>query len=309
LLRDRQGSFSLVQAVRALRRLYPAAPPRFRNPLTLGASLSEVAAVELPRAGERPLVEFTRLGLYGRQGALPYYFTELLGDRAAGADPDTTLRDFLDLFNDRLIALYGQAWEQGFPPAAYERARSSVAADGRAEGAARRDGFIDSALALLGIGPVPGLAAETLVYYAGLLSVQPPAAAALEQLLGDYFDLPVRVQAPFARQADDPVDADDPRRRFRVQVGPMPRERYDQFVPDGSAFLPLLRLTRLYVGMQFDFDVRLLLGDPAGEGCVLGNARLNWTSWLDDPDEHAEGVVSLTACRQYEELGRAAVPV
>ena len=114
---------------------------------------------------------------------LPHGYTELVVERLR--QKDTALRDFLDLFHHRIISLFYQAWEKYRFMIAYERGE--------------RDRFSHHLLDLVGLG-TPGLqdrqdiADDSLIYYSGLLSLNTRSAAALEQILTDYFEVPVEVE-------------------------------------------------------------------------------------------------------------------
>src|SRR5690606_4303217 len=105
-----------------------------------------------------------------------------------------------------------------------------------------------------------------LLFYSGLLLPQQRSAAALEQLVGDYFDVPVTVEQfvggwlPLGRQEQCAVglreDAStqlglgavvgdemwDPQGRVRLRLGPLSRARYDEFLPGGGALDSLRQL-------------------------------------------------------------------
>ena len=94
-----------------------------------------------------PEMLVTFLGLTGPSGALPRHYTELLLQRIR--EKDFSLRDFLDLFNHRLISLFYRAWEKYNWPIAYECAW----VDG---GAAEPDPITQAVYCLDGLG-TPGL--------------------------------------------------------------------------------------------------------------------------------------------------------
>ena len=116
---------------------------------------------------------------------LPRHYTELLLERVR--QKDQGLRDFLDLFNHRLISLFYQAWEKYRSPIAYERAVS--------RGVARPPFAISVRLDRHGHQGLRGqleVEDEALLFY-GLLAQHPHSASALEGLLQDYFGIPVAV--------------------------------------------------------------------------------------------------------------------
>ena len=114
-------SFEFFQAVRLLQQLRPerGRVGRYGNPddeaVHFGATpatafpASEIQALEPDGEGpSRLVVNF--MGLTGPQGVLPLEYSELLADRVR--QRDHSLRDFLDLFNHRIISLFFRAWER-----------------------------------------------------------------------------------------------------------------------------------------------------------------------------------------------------
>jgi type VI secretion system protein ImpH len=199
-------SFAFFQAVRLLGRLYPHrmqvgrdGPPseevvRFVSHNSLGFPASEIQALEntaddkalpgkrvpaLPPA--RMAVNF--LGLTGPQGVLPLYYTELVRDRMRVGDAG--IRDFLDLFNHRMVSLFYRAWEKYRFAATYERGETSAIAR-----------ILTSLVGLgtRGLENRQAVSDHALVFYAGLVSQQPRSAVALRHLIMDYFDVPAEVE-------------------------------------------------------------------------------------------------------------------
>jgi type VI secretion system protein ImpH len=317
-LRDHPNAFEFFQAVRLLERLNPSRRPvglfsdpseevaRFAVTPDTAFPASEIQSLELANgAPARLMVNF--MGLTGPEGVLPYAYTLLIAERLRARD--SALRDFLDLFHHRIISLFYRAWEKYRFAVSYERDQ--------------KDRMTQHLKDLVGIGaealqgrlPVRD---EALLFYTGILAPQQRSAAALQQLLADYFDVPVEVEqfvggwyplAPGGRcnlgEEDDASEqlgwgavageeVWDPQARVRIRLGPLPRSQYDQFLPTGSAHEPLRTLTRFFTGDQLDFEVQLILARDEVPACVLGAdapSPLGWCTWMRarpmgrDPDD------------------------
>ena len=84
--------------------------------------------------------------------------------------------DFLDLFNHRFVAFYYRAWEKNSIYFSYQR-------------------HIKNSVKKIEKATVKGLNRENLLfYYSGLFSQYPRNAANLQQLLSDYFQLPIKIK-------------------------------------------------------------------------------------------------------------------
>src|SRR5262249_14732532 len=159
---------------------------------------------------------------------------------------DRALKDFLDLFNHRFISLFYRAWEKHQFGVTYER-----------EGIDKVSTYL-TCLIGLGTPKLGGLLAighEPLLFYTGLLSLQPRSATALKQLLEDYFDIPVEVEQfigvwrnldvtdqccfgdgdSYSEQLGAAVllgDAVwDRQSRIRLKLGPLTEDQYLSFLP------------------------------------------------------------------------------
>lgn len=194
-------------------------PIRFRAHQSLAFPTSEIYDLRaFPNQVTRRLeMTVTFLGLTGSMGALPRYYSEKVIERMQKRD--YVLRDFLDLFNHRLVMLFNEAGQKYRFWYDYERA-VKIGRIRQEQGTQKFRGFVledrpkidkvsQNLLDLGGHGTsllrykdiVRGalanrlnVADETLRHYAGLLSQSHRSALGLEQLLSGYFSTQVKVQ-------------------------------------------------------------------------------------------------------------------
>jgi type VI secretion system protein ImpH len=298
--------FQFFQAVRLLERLeadrHPVGrdgPPsreivRFRTRVSLEFPASQIHEVRETAAGQTEMV-VAFFGMTGPLGVLPHPYTELLVERTRRQD--TAFWEFLDLFHHRFLSHFYRAWEKYRFPVAYERSG--------------RDPFTEYLFDLIGMG-TPGLAGrmsvpdQGLLLYAGLIAQRPHSSTAIESILRHHFGVPVRIRQFFPQWlALDPEFQNrlgatnsgiggnlicgerirDAQSKFRVRIGPMSLAAYLRFLPGGQSFREVADLTRLLAGMEFDFDVQLVLAASEVPPCRLSEAaaappRLGWTTWL-----------------------------
>lgn len=334
-LRDEPWRFAFVQAVRLLEaeayrqaggrpEQNPEDRVRFRSTLARsfpGAEISAIGRQADADGSERTGMEVTFLGLTGPLGVLPEHYLDLLYRQLRNRD--TAMRDFFDLFNHRTISLFYRAWEKYRPLLGYERALR----DGEND-----DPMTRLLTCLVGLG-TDGLSGrqvfdDALVLgYAGHFSRRPRSAWVLRSVLADHFGVPVRIEqfigrwldlepeqrsrlpgrdlpaGQFNRLGTDTVlgaRAWDEQGKFRLCLGPLDYATFERFLPgdgdDAAAFDALVGLTRLYVGIDLDFDVRLLLRGDQAPRLTLGRSRegrayrLGHNAWLGkDPAQADRG--------------------
>lgn len=308
-LRREPYSFDFFQALRLLERLRPdknavglfskpeSEVARFSAHPSLAFPASQIQEAEWPDHGPvRMMINF--MGLIGPEGVLPHPYTSLIIERQR--EGDKSLRDFLDIFNHRIISLFYRAWR---------RYRFDVACE-----QGERHLFSRHLMSLLGLG-TGGMtdrqcvSDDSLIYYAGLLSQHPRSAQALQQILADYFDVPVAIeqfsggwyrldpetQCRLSEGNDDSgelgfgaVVGDEmwsQQSRVRIVLGPLSLERYADFLPDGKSYEPLRNWVQFFSNNEWDFELNLILEREQVPTCTLGAEgvsapQLGWVSWV-----------------------------
>ncbi|HYO62035.1 MAG TPA: type VI secretion system baseplate subunit TssG [Pyrinomonadaceae bacterium] len=161
---------------------------------------------------------------------------------------------------------------------------------------------------------------EALLYYSGLVAQRPRSASAVASVLSDRFRATARV-VPFTGQwlkieedsltrlgaANSLLGVStiagarvwDAQSKFRLRFGPLTLRQFRRLIPSGKDFGAAKRLTRFLVGVEFDFDVQLVLRAEEVPATVLTTRarrrpQLGWTTWLKtQPFAHDDSQVVL----------------
>lgn len=301
--------FSFVQAVRLLeemsvhpQRTAPAegADPareivRFRHAVRLDFPASDVEQVQRPLDDGPVEVTVNVLGLAGVLGPLPPAVSELIVERSFRKD--TAFRDFLDIFNHRLVSMLYRA-----------RKKYRPALDTRGP----HRGRVASVLhAFLGLG-TPHLLERmkiddrALLPYTGLIVDRHRSTVGLVRLLADYFEIAVAV-VPFRGRWHALEDDDltrigesganrvlgqnavlgarvwDEAASIEVQLGPLTFTQFVDFLPRGRSYDALVAVTRFYLREELGFSFRLQIAAAEVPELRIGKdkaAYLGWTTWL-----------------------------
>jgi len=298
--------FEFFQAVKLLELLNPDRHPpaesldpegelvRFSSRVTLEYPASEVQSIGLPQSKEDPYTMVVNLlGLAGQYGPLPIPDTEAVLDRAHRRDG--SMRDFLDLFNHRLLSLLVRI-----------RKSTRISYTAREPHNSRAAFYLYSCfgLGMPSLRNRLGVPDRSLLYYCGILAQHPRSANGLERMFSDFFRVPARLSQLVGgwRYLEEDqwtrIGATgqnqilgyssligkrywDQQSRFEVDLGPLDFEAFARFLPIGNAFQSLTELTRFFSGPETEFSFRLnLKAGQVPETVLKRDSRLGWTSWL-----------------------------
>ena len=195
-LPERIRSYEFIAAVRQLECARPDKPRvgdavrvrdeivRLSQHVGLGFQGTALQSLSAAKGAQEHRLHVNFLGLLGSNGPLPLHFTEY-ADQRSRHHADPTFREFLDLFNHRVLTYFYKASVQFDPTVSFDRPDANVYAE-----------FLG---ALCGLMPEAAHDRDAIAdavkhYYPGWLSDSAKCPDGIVALLGDYFDLPVRVR-------------------------------------------------------------------------------------------------------------------
>lgn len=257
------------------------------------------------RASSNPLMRVTFLGLLGPHGPMPLHFSEYVHDRAS-MHRDPTLRAFLDIFHHRVVSLFYRAWAINQPTVSTDRPSD--------------DRFYAYTASLVGLHSKSLTNRDALddrdkLHYAGRVA-GPRCAESVREVISDYFGIDCRVEQLVGQWLPIPENGRcklgeskatglmgktltigsmvwDVQHRFRLVLGPVCRE-FERFLPTGGWFDKLVAWLDHLVGLEFDWDVQLLVKKECVPQTQLGKAgHLGWTSWVLSGEAQEEGKILL----------------
>jgi type VI secretion system protein ImpH len=309
LLDEEHFRVHFFQAVRMLQKMDSELEPvgyfitpqgetiRFAARTSLGFPPSEIHDLKRAESGQQAMeVEF--MGLCAAISVMPAPYTEFLLARAR--QKDYAMEEFLNIFNHRMISFFYRGWEKYRFFVEYERTKNDRAT-------ARLMDLLG--LGTKGLQQRGGIADDAYLNYVGLLGRHVRTAASLEQILTDYFEVPVKVHqfagawrklglenqtcftglgGPSERLGMGVVAGDevwDHHGRIRISLGPMRFEQYLRFLPGADAYYELVAWLKFYSSGSYETEVQLVLAREDAPSCELGmggamRPQLGRVSWL-----------------------------
>lgn len=304
-LDERIGSFDFVAAVRQIECAYPDKPRvgeagrvrdealRLSQHVSLGFQGKALHKLERAAGSHDYRLYVNFLGLLGSNGPMPLHYTEY-ADQRARHDADPTFKEFLDLFNHRLLSLFYRATVQSDPAISFDRPDNNPYADVLGalcglmpEASANRDSIADTAKR----------------HYPGWLTSSAKSPDGIVSILSDFFKLPVEVREwvgawlPLPEKSIARLGSGDAaiqlgraayigkrvwsiRHKFQIVLGPLDWETFSSFKPGGSRAKALHDLVRNYVGDEWDWDLELVLREGERHAMALNRrSSLGFDSW------------------------------
>ncbi|AJY13443.1 type VI secretion system baseplate subunit TssG [Burkholderia dolosa] len=307
------GFLSLLRAIAARDTMQPlpgtARLPK-QEPFRIGQQPSmafaprEIAALGVQHG--RLDVRLFGLGVWGPQGPLPLHMTELAYSRAE-SHQDNTLIAFANLFHHRSLTLFYRAWAS---------AQATVSLD-RPE----HETFSFYVASLIGTDPAEAARTHPPPHarYAAASHLVREARnpEGLAATLSHYFGVPVaideyvphwiRITGPERCRLGAPAASTivgegallgdmipDCQHKFRVVIGPLDLDQYLRLTPHGDDLPTLVDWVRAFVGLEYDWEIKLLVKPRAAPPARADSShRLGYSTWLGEAmnDEPIVGMV------------------
>jgi type VI secretion system protein ImpH len=255
---------------------------------------SNVASYEAKTNRKKARLRTKFLGMLGPMGPLPSNLTEEA--LAWFSRRDDAFVRFLDIFNNRFLQLFYRAHSDCRPASQALRPRE--------------DRFRDYVGSAIGIGSETWRDLDTMpdgakYAYAGILGSSAVSASRIENVLSGLFGVECEVDQFIGTFL--PVDRSEQTRlgmaharlgqeaivgervltvdnKFRVRLYPGTLDNYERFLPDGEDNERLVDALSNIVGVEYDWDVELVLPHREPRPTEIGTyGQLGWTSWVRKP--------------------------
>lgn len=299
-------SADFVAAVREIECTFPDKPRigdavrvrddilRFSQNLTLGFKGQALQSLQPAPGSHEYRLYVNFFGLLGSHGPMPLHYTEY-ADQRARHHSDPTFKEFLDLFNHRMLSLFYRAYVQFDPAVNFDRPENNSYAEflgalsGLLPGVSKnRDSISDNAKR----------------QYPGWFSSTAKSPDGIAAIVEDYFGLPVSIKewvggwlplpeisrsrlgsGPASMQLGRSVYIGSRiwsiRHKFNVVLGPLDSETFASFKPGGARALSLHDLVRNYLGDEWDWDLQLILKKEDIRHMRLDRSHaLGFDSWM-----------------------------
>lgn len=284
---------------------------RFKTRQTLSFSAAEIASIKTTSqkaSMKQWQMQINFMGITGSSGVMPFHYSELVLDRIK--QKDSTIEDFFDLFNHRIISLFYQASIKYRFHIEYERRRLFPIPG------VETDNQTQLLLSLIGMGTQrltkrQHIHDESLLYYTGLLASRVRNASGLKQIIQSYFNIPVQIQE-FIGQWQELINDvrtrlpgfESPRGqnnclgksvmlgrkgwfaqgKFRIILGPLNQQQLHTFAPGTATLRALNEIVRFYINFEHDYEFVMRIRRHHIPDRITLNPQsspvMGWNTWL-----------------------------
>jgi len=267
-------------------------PIRFGQHASMGFSPRSVHSVVT--SNEAPIIKLLFSGMFGPNGAMPFHLTEWATDRRQHNN-DNTLEGFSDIFHHRFFSLFYRAWADSDPAVAMDSQdqadvfKKYIGAIGGLYNS-ESDDFLD----------------YNRRFYMSHIGPSSSRPEALERVISDSFQTDAQIvefigtwldigDEDCAALGDCALGGGDilgnsvwsRTGKFEIVIGPVSAEKFKSLLPGESNARLLREMVIALVGLDFDWQVRILRKPETISSAALnGNVRLGYDAWMaSDPDD------------------------
>lgn len=249
---------------------------------------------QLYQKGNFVKIDIKGFGMFGSNGSLPIHLTELIYEKNTH-QKNPTFNDFVDIFHNRLIALFYKSWRD---------AQDMPSLDGGDQWQFSR--YIASFLGMADHRhSQPAVPIYHQFYFSSLLINQQSPRMNLQEILRSYFGMPIQIQENIGqwidasefcttlshlkrqRLGDGLLIGDkiyDATQKFRVVIGAVTPKQYLGFLQGGELAKQLIAWVEKYCRYQYQWDVEVVVDKQKITQQNLGNGiPLGYTSWIGEP--------------------------
>ncbi|PVZ67689.1 type VI secretion system baseplate subunit TssG [Pelagibaculum spongiae] len=260
------------------------------------AALSGFSKANQFRAVPRLDVNFQ--GLLGPNGPMPLHITEYVYQRERHHN-DSTLRNFLNIFNHRLLSLFYRAWANTEPVCNADRdddrfrkyigAFLGISLDTMTH----RDNLDDNVK--LSNAANFSNPTKTTDGLSNICANFLQAPVNIVEYVGHWLELPeegytvlseVNIGCDLGKTAVLGANVWDRHSKFAIEIGPLDYSEYKDLLPTNPVFTALTDLIKNYIGFEFLWEARLIIkSSQIPELKLSGRQGLGWNCWVGDPGD------------------------
>ena len=250
-------------------------------------------------------IAINEIGLLGANSPLPSHLIEFIFQRKHQYG-DGAWASFVNMLQHRVLTMFYRSWMN---------AQSVLSLENKGT-----DKFSRYIASLAGFAVLdeeqPGHYVEhfSKLYFAGYSLQRNRSADNFQDLLSQYFSIPIRIEENIGQWFKLPKEEQtrlgsdrrytlgdglmlgskiyDVQTKFRITIGPLTLKEFESFFKKGFNSKRLIEWVRFYVGEEYDWDVQLILAKPEIPKLVLGDHnKLGLTTWLGSIDKGGDNLL------------------